>query len=402
MTLEGWLITILTGLLINIVTGWVTYLVTSRIDREKYEKEIKKTNASIAEIAVNHIHGSYLGSKRLRLDVLSHLSALKKDKIQPEVFAVLLDGIARGLEQERISMLANIKSWKDFLDKDKDGFSLLESLKSEDYLSTQSEAKTPLSAVNISNVDDSRNDKQIGVGNRPLSILEKMKDLSQTPQERLLRAVVSGDASAIRKLKENISIYSQSKESRLALAGTLALIQDPVASDIAQSAYADYADTLALDEIKLIVGITTKVAHANNSENEALTFVTQVTEQQSKRTDISDTDKAWFLNQLQRLLYATKKYAEAIEVLNKVISLNPDEPSYYYNIAGNYQKLDDYQSAADAIKKCLSLSMEDPSYLRMGLKILNNVPGEEGTVAQLSAKLSELDPFEAAIAEFDS
>lgn len=75
------------------------------------------------------------------------------------------------------------------------------------------------------------------------------------------------------------------------------------------------------------------------------------------------------LNRQAQQYLAAKQYAQAIATWNELLSLNPDTPNIYYNLAKSYELSGQYSQALQAFQKHLSRHPDSQETLRAILKI---------------------------------
>jgi tetratricopeptide (TPR) repeat protein len=109
-------------------------------------------------------------------------------------------------------------------------------------------------------------------------------------------------------------------------------------------------------------------------------------------------DRAFFLNQYQRLLNGASHHQEALEIGNLVITLNPCEPAYYYNQAINYRENGDLDRAVELIRKCIEMGSEDDDHLSLAIRLFANA-GAKADVVEAMSKLRDVSPLNAAVVE---
>lgn len=116
--------------------------------------------------------------------------------------------------------------------------------------------------------------------------------------------------------------------------------------------------------------------------------------------------KAGLYNQMNRISYGAYKTLEndgksepeylnkAIEYLQKAIELNPEQPSYYYNLAICKNESGDIKGSVEAIKKCIDLDTDDDDHLSLAYRIFKD-QGMTDEAMRAFAKLKEINPVKA-------
>lgn len=95
----------------------------------------------------------------------------------------------------------------------------------------------------------------------------------------------------------------------------------------------------------------------------------------------TDKQKAHIYNQINRISFGAyttnarsghtdeRDLDRAIDALQKAVSLNPEEPSFYFNLATCYQEKKDNDAAVEAIQKCMDLESDDEDHLTLAFQI---------------------------------
>ena len=189
-----------------------------------------------------------------------------------------------------------------------------------------------------------------------------------------------------------------SAEEKIILGSALSLTGDIAATDLLSSAYAEAADALDGPALHVIVGGLVQVAERNDTESQTIEIVQPMVEELVRRDGTGAEDKAWLLNQLQKLYWGANQPSRCIEVLEEVIQLQPEEPSYHHNLALCYNALGNPAQAAVAIQRALDLDTRDPDHLSVAIRVFRAV-GEVEKADRLMESLQKIDPFEAMMAE---
>lgn len=148
-------------------------------------------------------------------------------------------------------------------------------------------------------------------------------------------------------------------------------------------------------------------------EPQELDFVTRelsALEKRIKGSNMSDDEKrelcAGIYNQTNRIYfgaYTTSNHStetaehqkllqRAIDSLERAVELNPNDASYYYNLATCQEKAGRIDEAKKAIDKCLDISTEDSDHLRLAYKLY--IQSGEGELAkEVKEKLRTINPY---------
>jgi tetratricopeptide (TPR) repeat protein len=88
---------------------------------------------------------------------------------------------------------------------------------------------------------------------------------------------------------------------------------------------------------------------------------------QAPSPDISSKDKAFLLNQYQRLLFGSGNFDKALEVQKDVLELCPEDSAYIYNMVLIYEQLGEDDSAYVSVKRLYELSKQIGKFTDMQL-----------------------------------
>lgn len=163
---------------------------------------------------------------------------------------------------------------------------------------------------------------------------------------------------------------------------------------------------LDIDTQKNLLSAYTTGTGRHDDEERALEvlrpFFEHVKSLDTDNGSISRRDKGFFLNQYQKLLYGLEKFDEARLVGEQVISLCPDDPSYYYNQSLTLDGCDDVEGAVCHIDQCMSLDetkgVTDGDHLRRAVKLYAR-KGMIEKAKKAFVQLKKVNPFAAKLIE---
>lgn len=95
-----------------------------------------------------------------------------------------------------------------------------------------------------------------------------------------------------------------------------------------------------------------------------------------------EVHKAWLLN--------------AIDYIEKAIGINPQEPSYYFNLAICYRENNQIKDAETAIDKAVQLKTDDVDHLRLAYEIYIKV-GNGEKAKEVKKKIQGISPIIATM-----
>lgn len=115
--------------------------------------------------------------------------------------------------------------------------------------------------------------------------------------------------------------------------------------------------------------------------------------------DLSTKDKAFYLNQLQKLLYGSEEYQEALAVGKEVLALSPDDPSYIFNYSLLCEKTKQDDEAYRYVKKLFSIMQSESKYDDDHLSRVVQVFAENNdpSIHEAFIKLQEVNPYRATM-----
>ena len=403
MTGTDIIITILSGILVNIFTGVATYALTSKRDKEKYIQEQKDVNERIADIAVNHLLSSYKSSKKTQLDVRTDIRRISAGQIPQASFSYILDGIARSLEQGRMSLFSNMQDWKHYLNPEQ--ISKLEELsKGEDYLHTTMEknqslplmvppivGQIPTSVIGPAPVSTFSQNSVKTSGNSQFDPMEFVRN----PEQWMMRAYMEGDINRMNWAKSRFAQLSLSPLRSITMATILVKANDRDGIDLIVSNYEAAKEKLDLAVIKTLVAGIISCAYYNDLNNEVLPFIEGVISEQIGLSATTGEDKAFLLNELAKINHYRGDFSSAIQLLEQVVEID-EKTSYLYNLAMTYDTIDDNERAAAAIHKMLQHDTRDTDHLSLAITVLRK-HGDRPLADQLMTQLQSIDPFAAKL-----
>jgi tetratricopeptide (TPR) repeat protein len=129
-----------------------------------------------------------------------------------------------------------------------------------------------------------------------------------------------------------------------------------------------------MEDIRICISELVTFYNISDREAEGVTVIETHIMKQVGRDDISDKDKAYMLNQLQKMKYGLEDYQSCVEILSSVIRLAPKDTSYLYNLSLVREKMKSFKEAAEAIERCMELDEEDnPGHIDQAIDIYLNL-----------------------------
>lgn len=220
--------------------------------------------------------------------------------------------------------------------------------------------------------------------------------LGSNPTESFLLAVAQSDQHNAEAFFEKTLQFLETPRQRLAAAQRLAIIGSQVGIDYILQHYKEDPDLTAAETCALLSGLVEKVGSKYPEKIDAVIAVLDPI------AASGDRDAAIAaLNQKQRLVYSAGRYEAAMEIIESILAIVSDDPSYFHNASVIYEKLGLVQKAKSAIDKMLALGpTEDEDHLSQAIDIYVAV-GELDKARELYATLKEHHPRRAAIKALD-
>lgn len=301
MTNEQIWLSVLIALLANIVTGFATYYFTAKRDASVHERETKRRNAEVAEIAINHLQSSYLASKRLRIDVLSHLATVRKQEPSGEAFGYILDGISRSIEQNRISILSNILDWKHHWEAGSETLAEMNTLKRAELSTVAMVAAEPLYPPVVVKADRGAQVPVGGTSEPGAELLKSFRKPDQSSAETIMRAIVEGDAAKLRVIaRERLDALAPVQQI-IAPAAALCKAEDPVGIEILKALWTSRRAELKADNVQTMLSGVVAYHERTDTETEGLGLVQELGTAYQGFADVKNEDMAYVMNQIGKV-----------------------------------------------------------------------------------------------------
>ncbi len=112
---------------------------------------------------------------------------------------------------------------------------------------------------------------------------------------------------------------------------------------------------------------------------------------------VSPTDRAFFLNQYQRLLHGAGDLDSATEIGSFVLQLNPDEASYLFNQATNLKEKSDLSGAIELIDRCLAVDVDDDEDHLLAAVAIYAEAGDKIKTIEAISRLEKVSPLHAEV-----
>ena len=188
----------------------------------------------------------------------------------------------------------------------------------------------------------------------------------EDPMISFILAAENGKKEIAEKYFAMVLPRLDSIRARLGAAQRLAATNSKVGTDYIIENLSEADDLSLEDKVALLSGVIQTIDGSESGHYKAVMHVLDA----AIDTDsgVAGIDARC---QKQRLLYQVDKFEEAMEVVEELISLVDDEPSYYFNASLVYEELGLISKAKSAISKMLKLDKgrNDPDHLSQAVDI---------------------------------
>lgn len=128
-------------------------------------------------------------------------------------------------------------------------------------------------------------------------------------------------------------------------------------------------------------------------------FFEKIIAVEAPSSSLDSKDKAFFLNQYQRLLHGQGRFEEALFMQKQVLALSPEDQSYNYNIALIFDALEKREDAYSTSKKLYHMMKEsgnfDDDYLVLVIRLF--AKNNDSLAREAYSKLQEVNPYRASM-----
>lgn len=132
-------------------------------------------------------------------------------------------------------------------------------------------------------------------------------------------------------------------------------------------------------------------------------FFIRISEMQAPSQEISTKDKAFLLNQYQRLLYGAGNFDKALEVQEDVLELCPEDTAYINNIIMIFNQLDEGERAYATVKRLYELMKQAGKYtdIQLSTCIRTFAKNSDPLAFEAYNMLQEQNPYRATMLRND-
>jgi tetratricopeptide (TPR) repeat protein len=180
----------------------------------------------------------------------------------------------------------------------------------------------------------------------------------------------------------------------------------PMGSIIAHQKLIDLFDTIETYDHQLKKDIIASLVAGFNlqdREREGIALMTpffnEIIDTETPTPELSDKDKAFYLNQFGRLLHGAEEFEKALEIGKTVVGLAPDDLSYIYNYSILCEKTGSVQEAYKVIRKLYAIMKNgdkyDDDHLSRVVKLF--AQNNDTDIHEAFSKLQEINPYMATM-----
>jgi len=200
------------------------------------------------------------------------------------------------------------------------------------------------------------------IGNSSPGTLSKRELIRLPPHTAFSKALDSGDISSAKFVLPRIRQFLGESQYISALS-VLAESLDEQSKNELQAMIPDLVCKKQIGDIKMAIdGIYDFYSNSAASES-GIDIIENLIQDVINDPSINAEDRAFLLNELQKLKYESGRYAEALIDCLKLIELVPEDSAYWYNLALNQEKMSRINEAADSVEKFLALDKAPKQHL---------------------------------------
>ncbi|NOH04198.1 MAG: hypothetical protein HND47_20605 [Chloroflexi bacterium] len=130
---------------------------------------------------------------------------------------------------------------------------------------------------------------------------------------------------------------------------------DTLAKDICVKIFESPSEQLDADVAQKAIQALVSYYDIVDGEKEGSKVLDPIVQTLVKRDDLKDSDKAYILNQLQKVLFVSKQFEYALTIIEQVVNLDPNDKAYFYNKAMIHDNLGMSVKAAEAVDNYLRI-----------------------------------------------
>lgn len=194
-----------------------------------------------------------------------------------------------------------------------------------------------------------------GKGNEQGEFLDKLR-IEANPWRAMQEAINAEELDKARFILPILHAKHGNTTNVLMAAMIFANAGDTEAKDICVKILEAPSELLDVDVVEKSILALVSYYDIVDGEKEGSKILAPIVQTLVKREDLKDSSKAYILNQLQKILFASRQYEEALSIIEQVVTLNPNEKVYWYNKALIFDRLGMSAKAAETMDNFLRLA----------------------------------------------
>ena len=211
------------------------------------------------------------------------------------------------------------------------------------------------------------------------------------PQQAFREAVSTGNLDDLKQVM-NRFVELDASENVVMAAGVLASSGDTDAKDILLDLIR--SQKVDGDALKSCVSTLVQYYSVRDLEQEGVEELGPLIESLVQSSP-DETTRAFFLNQLARLVYGSGDIDRALAIQTKVYETSPTDSAYVYNLSVIYERMGELKKSAALAKEFIEMGdVDDVDHITHAIQVLSKA-GDVRYAARLLQKLRERFPARA-------
>jgi tetratricopeptide (TPR) repeat protein len=229
------------------------------------------------------------------------------------------------------------------------------------------------------------------MGSGETEFLEKLR-IEANPRRAFQEAVGADQMNKARMILPVLHAKLGNTDDVLIAAMIFARAGDPAAADLCVKILETPSEPIEADTLRNAIRSLFTYYDLVDGEKYGVKALDPIIQAQVKRDDIDNQAKAYILNQLQKLLYATGQYEYALTIIEQAIDFDPDG-AYSFNKGLLHDKLGMKAKAAESMDSYLKLVGQDREVMDLARIALIYQKAERIEDAKkILATMKDIDP----------
>lgn len=185
----------------------------------------------------------------------------------------------------------------------------------------------------------------------------------RNPREAFMKAIAGSDLDGAIYLLPKLRELLGPTEEFISAAGFIAMAGQEVGALAIRDILEQNNEDLSIDGIKAGLAALVQYYTTTDKEAEALKVLPELCNRLLVGRNVQGADKAFMLNQMQKVYYGAKEYESALEGARQAVELMPDSVSYKFNLSLIYEQLGQKKEALKLVDQYMSLQEVDNDHL---------------------------------------